>query len=85
MQWTGYSYLSTLHSNNGLGHSAAKIYGKSTAEILSYWEEFTTMFLCKKRIWNSVSTLSSDYLLIKSTVAKSDPFLISQIQHELLK
>lgn len=57
MQWTGYSYLSTLHSNNGLGHSAVKTYGKSTADILSYWEEFTTMFLSNNRIWNSVNTL----------------------------
>ena len=50
MQLTGYSYLSTLHSNNGLRHSAAKIYGKSTADILSYWEEFTTMLLSNNRI-----------------------------------
>jgi len=58
MQLTGYSYLSTLHSNNGLRHSAAKIYGKSTADILSYWEEFTTMLLSNNRIWNSVITLT---------------------------
>lgn len=33
----------------------------------------------------TVSILSSGSLLVKSTVAKSDPFLISQTQHELLK
>ena len=58
MQWTGYSYQSTLHSNNGLRHSAAKIYGKRTADILSYLDELTTMFLSNNKIWNSVNILT---------------------------
>ena len=34
----------------GLRHPAAKIYGKSTADILSYWEELTTKFLSNNKI-----------------------------------